>query len=70
MHIAFRNKYTGMCEVLLSDPKNSKLLYRPNKAGETPYSIDSQNKPPILVGVFSESMWNRFFIYIHILFMC
>lgn len=53
--MAIRSRFTGLCEVLLNDPKNSKLLHRPNKAGETPYSIDLQNKPSILSGVFNGS---------------
>ena len=39
-------------EILLRNPKHSKMLYRPNKAGETPYNIDIAHKRAILGDIF------------------
>ena len=39
-------------EILLRNPKNSQLLYRPNRAGETPYNIDLSNQKTILGQIF------------------
>ncbi|XP_065058902.1 kinase D-interacting substrate of 220 kDa B-like isoform X2 [Rhopilema esculentum] len=52
LHISVRLKYAGLCEVLLRDQKNSRLLYKPNKAGDTPYSIDRANKQSVLSPIF------------------
>ena len=35
-----RARSKAVVEVLLRNPKHSQLLYRPNRKGETPYSID------------------------------
>ncbi|XP_066918421.1 kinase D-interacting substrate of 220 kDa B-like isoform X4 [Clytia hemisphaerica] len=61
LHIAIRNRFAGLCEALLNDQKNSKILHQPNKAGETPYSIDLQNKPSILPGFFQGQQVNHDF---------
>eukprot|EP00794_Sanderia_malayensis_P007196 gene7196-8002_t len=55
LHIAVRSRYVGLCEVLLKDQKNSRLLYKPNKAGETPYSIDKSSKHSVLSAVYGNS---------------
>ncbi|CAH1776765.1 unnamed protein product [Owenia fusiformis] len=40
LHIALRARNKKMAELLLRNPKDSRLLYRPNKTGETPYKLD------------------------------
>ena len=35
-----------------ANPSDSRLLYRPNKLGETPYSVDQRNQQPILPLIF------------------
>ena len=52
LHISVRSRYAGLCEVLLRDQKNSRLLYKPNKSGDTPYSIDRANKQSVLSPIF------------------
>uniref|UniRef100_A0A0K0DZI9 ANK_REP_REGION domain-containing protein n=1 Tax=Strongyloides stercoralis TaxID=6248 RepID=A0A0K0DZI9_STRER len=48
LHIAAKAKSLQMIKLILSNPSESRLLYSPNKFGETPYSIDQQNSNPIL----------------------
>lgn len=55
LHISVRSRYSGLCEVLLRDQKNSRLLYKPNKAGDTPYSIDRAHKQSVLSPIFGNS---------------
>ena len=38
----------AIVELLLRNPKNSQLLYKPNRCGETPYNIDISNQKTIL----------------------
>ena len=57
LHIAMRGKSKHIVEALLRNPKNSQLLYRANKAGETPYSLDSLH-PKILGQVFGARKLN------------
>lgn len=52
VHIAVRGRYRRICELLLRNPKDARLLYRPNKAGETPYNIDRQHKHSLLTQIF------------------
>ena len=52
MHVAVRGRYRRICELLLRNPKDARLLYRPNKFGETPYNIDRQHKNSILTQIF------------------
>jgi ankyrin repeat-rich membrane spanning protein len=40
LHIAMRARSKAIVEALLQHPKNSQLLYRANKAGETPRRTD------------------------------
>ena len=54
LHIAVRNHCPEMCEMILNNPKHARLLYRPNKVGETPHNLDLQNKTPALRSVFHE----------------
>lgn len=52
LHIAMRARSKGIVEILLRNPKNSQLLYRPNRAGETPYNIDINHQKTILGQIF------------------
>merc|ERR1719186_798329 len=45
-------------EPLLRNPKHSQLLYKPNRAGETPYNIDISNQKTILGQVFGARKLN------------
>lgn len=38
--------------MLLRNPRDSRLLYKMNDAGETPYQIDLTNKKSILTQIF------------------
>ena len=48
LHISLRARSKKITELLLRNPRNSRLLYRPNKDGETPYSIDAYQQKQIL----------------------
>lgn len=52
LHVAMRARSKGIVEILLRNPKNSQLLYRPNKQGETPYNIDINHQKTILGQIF------------------
>lgn len=56
LHIAMRARSKAIVEILLRNPKNSQLLYRPNRAGETPYNIDFNHQKTILGQIFGASM--------------
>ena len=43
---------------MLRNPKHSQLLYKPNRAGETPYNIDLSNQKSILGQVFGARKLN------------
>ncbi|CAH1185599.1 unnamed protein product [Phyllotreta striolata] len=58
LHIAMRARSKGIVEVLLRNPKNSQLLYRPNRAGETPYNIDINHQKTILGQIFGARRLN------------
>jgi ankyrin repeat-rich membrane spanning protein len=62
LHISLRNRSREMTELILSDPKNSKYLYKPNKHGETPYKIDASNPKSILIQVFGASKLTSFLV--------
>lgn len=51
-----RSQSKGIVEVLLRNPKNSKLLYKSNKNDETPYSMDATLNRSILANIFGASM--------------
>lgn len=55
LHIAMRARSKAIVEILLRNPKNSQLLYRPNRAGETPYNIDTNHQKSILAQIFGAS---------------
>ena len=43
MHIAIRSRSKRIMEMLLRNPKDSRLLYKPNRDGETPYRLDQEH---------------------------
>ncbi|XP_053565687.1 kinase D-interacting substrate of 220 kDa isoform X2 [Bombina bombina] len=52
LHIAIRGRSRKLAELLLRNPKDGRLLYRPNKSGETPYNIDCSHQKSILTQIF------------------
>ncbi|XP_037926963.1 kinase D-interacting substrate of 220 kDa isoform X3 [Hermetia illucens] len=58
LHIAMRARSKAIVEALLRNPKNSQLLYRANKSGETPYAIDTLHQKTILGQVFGARRLN------------
>uniref|UniRef100_A0A8D8VMQ1 Kinase D-interacting substrate of 220 kDa n=1 Tax=Cacopsylla melanoneura TaxID=428564 RepID=A0A8D8VMQ1_9HEMI len=58
LHIAMRARSKTIVEMFIRNPKNNILLYRPNKAGETPYSIDMNNQKSILAQVLGARRLN------------
>lgn len=52
LHVAMRARSKAIVEILLRNPKNSQLLYRPNRSGETPYNIDINHQKTILGQIF------------------
>lgn len=58
LHIAMRARSKAIVEALLRNPKHSQLLYRANKAGETPYAIDTAHQKTILGQVFGARRLN------------
>ncbi|KAI4462246.1 ankyrin repeat-containing [Holotrichia oblita] len=59
LHIAMRAQSRAIVEILVRNPKHSHLLYRPNRAGETPYNIDMNHQKTILGQVFGARRLNR-----------
>lgn len=55
LHVAMRARSKAIVEILLRNPKNSQLLYRPNRQGETPYNIDMNHPKTILGQIFGAS---------------
>ncbi len=58
LHIGMRARSKAIVEALLRNPKNSQLLYRANKAGETPYGLDNAHQKTILGQVFGARRLN------------
>ncbi|CAF1462733.1 unnamed protein product [Rotaria magnacalcarata] len=58
LHIALRNCSRDITDILLSNPRHSKYLYRPNKRGETPYKIDATLQKSILTTIFGQRTLN------------
>ncbi|KAK3100286.1 hypothetical protein FSP39_017608 [Pinctada imbricata] len=58
LHISLRARSKRITELLLRNPRNSRLLYRPNKAGETPYNIDAYHQRQILTQIFGHRNLN------------
>uniref|UniRef100_A0A158P6R0 ANK_REP_REGION domain-containing protein n=1 Tax=Angiostrongylus cantonensis TaxID=6313 RepID=A0A158P6R0_ANGCA len=52
LHLALRARSRRLTQILLANPSDSRLLYRPNRLGQTPYSIDQGNPQPILPLIF------------------
>ncbi|XP_053443627.1 kinase D-interacting substrate of 220 kDa isoform X6 [Nycticebus coucang] len=52
LHIAIRGRSRKLAELLLRNPKDGRLLYRPNRAGETPYNVDCGHQKSILTQIF------------------
>lgn len=62
LHIAIRGRSRKLAELLLRNPKDGRLLYRPNKAGETPYNIDCSHQKSILTQIFGASEYRVLFL--------
>ncbi|CAF3458151.1 unnamed protein product [Rotaria sp. Silwood1] len=58
LYIALRNHSRDIADILLSNPRYSKYLYRPNKRGETPYKIDANLQKSILTTIFGQRTLN------------
>ncbi|XP_011053650.1 PREDICTED: kinase D-interacting substrate of 220 kDa isoform X1 [Acromyrmex echinatior] len=58
LHIAMRARSKAIVEILLRNPKNSQLLYRPNRQGETPYNIDVNHPKTMLGQIFGARRLN------------
>ncbi|CAF1132327.1 unnamed protein product [Didymodactylos carnosus] len=58
LHIALRNRTREIADILLSNPRHSKYLYRPNKKGVTPYKIDATLQKSILTTIFGQRTLN------------
>nr|XP_012226801.1 PREDICTED: kinase D-interacting substrate of 220 kDa isoform X4 [Linepithema humile] len=58
LHVAMRARSKAIVEILLRNPKNSQLLYRPNRQGETPYNIDVNHPKTILGQIFGARRLN------------
>ncbi|KAK6168546.1 hypothetical protein SNE40_021058 [Patella caerulea] len=58
LHIAIRARSKRITELLLRNPRNSRLLYRPNKSEETPYKMDSCYQRSILTQIFGHRNLN------------
>ncbi|KAI8508652.1 hypothetical protein Bbelb_137510 [Branchiostoma belcheri] len=52
LHIAIRNRHRIIAELLLRNPRDGRLLYKPNRQGETPYNIDCAQQKSILTQIF------------------
>ncbi|XP_038215414.1 kinase D-interacting substrate of 220 kDa B-like isoform X2 [Zerene cesonia] len=58
LHVAMRARSKHIVEILLRNPKNSQLLYKPNKQNETPYNIDMSYNKTILGQIFGARKLN------------
>ncbi|XP_061383302.1 kinase D-interacting substrate of 220 kDa B isoform X2 [Danaus plexippus] len=58
LHVAMRARSKQIVEILLRNPKNSQLLYKPNKMNETPYNIDMSYNKTILGQIFGARKLN------------
>ncbi|XP_028296274.1 kinase D-interacting substrate of 220 kDa B isoform X2 [Gouania willdenowi] len=52
LHIAIRGRSRRLAELLLRNPKDGRLLYRPNRNNDTPYNIDCSHQKSILTQIF------------------
>uniref|UniRef100_F6YPY1 KAP NTPase domain-containing protein n=1 Tax=Ciona intestinalis TaxID=7719 RepID=F6YPY1_CIOIN len=60
LHLALKLNNIQLIELLLRDPKNGKLLYQPNKLGETPYDIDAASSNHLLSQIFGSKGFSAF----------
>lgn len=58
LHIAMRSSSRNIVELLLRNPSHGQLLYRPNRDGETPYTIDLRHQKPLLSQVYGANRLN------------
>lgn len=63
-----RARSKAIVEILLRNPKHSQLLYRPNRAGETPYNIDINHQKTILGQIFGASKF--YIVFLAIIVYC
>ena len=59
LHIAVRARSRRILELLLRYPKDGRLLYRPNKAGETPYMLDKSYDKSLIAQVQGASAYKN-----------
>lgn len=59
LHIAARAQSKGILEFILRNPRNSQLLYKPNKNSETPFQLDLGHQKPILPTLFGAAPSSR-----------
>lgn len=59
LHIAARAQSKAILELILRNPKNSQMLYKPNKRGETPFLLDSAHQKPVLPTLFGAAPSSR-----------
>jgi ankyrin repeat-rich membrane spanning protein len=52
LHIAARAQSRAILELLLRNPRNSQLLYRPNAQDETAFQLDAAHPKPLLPTLF------------------
>ncbi|CAH1268455.1 KIDINS220 [Branchiostoma lanceolatum] len=52
LHLAIRSRHRIIAELLLRNPRDGRLLYKPNRQGETPYNIDCAQQKSILTQIF------------------
>jgi len=69
LHIAIRGRSRKLAELLLRNPKDGRLLYRPNKTGETPYNIDCSHQKSILTQIFGASKYKYLVLYFFITYI-
>ncbi|RWS27036.1 hypothetical protein B4U80_04880 [Leptotrombidium deliense] len=59
LHIATRAQSKAIMELLLRNPRNSQILYKPNKIGETPFMLDNAHQKPVLPTLFGAAPSSR-----------
>ena len=59
LHIAARAQSKAILEFILRNPRNSQLLYKPNKNSETPFQLDLSHQKPILPTLFGAAPSSR-----------
>ncbi|RUS87250.1 hypothetical protein EGW08_005002 [Elysia chlorotica] len=58
LHVAIRARNKRITELLLRNPRHSRLLYRLNKDGESPYSMDTYHQKGILPQIYGHGNLN------------